>query len=147
MKTAAFCFAFLASCVSDRVAFPTSPIGPEEQLVGHVEGSAGGFMLFGLLPIAQNSRFQRAYEAACQQATPGGRLVNVQCWESWYWAYIGNGYVFHVCADVALPLDPSRRPAPRVDAPPEPKDNVVPPPPKKDVERPPGRFDLLRRGG
>lgn len=94
---------FSTACVSERVAFPTSPVRASEQIVGRVEGVAGGFMLFGFVPIGQNDRFQRAYVNAMQQAPSGSRLVNVQCWENWYWAYVGNGYVFHVSADCVLP--------------------------------------------
>lgn len=67
----------------------------DEQVVGPAEGSSTGFMLFQFLPLGQNGRFQAAYQEALQ--TSGGtRLVDVTIWESWFWAYIGNGYTFHV---------------------------------------------------
>ncbi len=100
-------FAFvLTACVSERVSFPTQPIQPSEQVVGHVEASAGGFLLFNFIPIGQNDRFLRAYNRAHQQAPSGSRLVNVECWESWFWAYVGNGYVFYVSADAVAPRQP-----------------------------------------
>lgn len=87
--------ALLASCVSSKVTFATPPVQADEEVVGRAEGSAGGFMLLQLIPIMQNTRFERAYQEALQ--TSGGtRLVDVTVWESWYWAYIGNGYTFHV---------------------------------------------------
>lgn len=87
--------AFLAACVSTRVRIDSRPLAGDEEVVGAASGSAVGFMLFQFIPIGQNDRFQEAYERAILDSG-GERLVDMQIWESWFWAWIGNGYVFHV---------------------------------------------------
>ena len=52
-------------------------------------GSACGFNLFGVIPIAVNDRGQRAYGQALK--TSGGTgLTDVKVTERWYYAYVGN---------------------------------------------------------
>ena len=59
------------------------------------QGSACGFSLFGVIPIAVNDRAQRAYDEALK-ASGGTGLTDVNVTERWYWAYIG--VVF--CTDI-----------------------------------------------
>lgn len=68
-------------------------------VVGHSEASATGLMLFGFIPIRQNSRFVRAQEEAIQ-AKGGDALINTQVQERWFWAWVLNGYTTTVSGDV-----------------------------------------------
>jgi len=65
--------------------------GRDYEVIGNAKASAGGFMLLGFIPIAHNSKITRAYEAAVNQLG-GDDLINPTMSESWYWAYVGNGY-------------------------------------------------------
>ena len=51
-------------------------------VVGHSEASATGLLLFGIIPIRQNSRFVRAQNAAIQ-AKGGDAMINTQVQENW----------------------------------------------------------------
>jgi hypothetical protein len=85
----------LAACVSQPLRIPSAPIGPNEEAVGEAQGSSTGIMLFQFIPIGQNDRFQKAYDAAV--ANSGGtRLTNVTVQERWFWAWVLNGYIFSV---------------------------------------------------
>ncbi|AUF97013.1 hypothetical protein WLF18_02900 [Pseudomonas shirazensis] len=68
-------------------------------VVGHSEASATGLMLFGLIPIRQNSRFVRAQDYAIK-AKGGDAMINTQVQESWFWAWVLNGYTTTVSGDV-----------------------------------------------
>lgn len=68
-------------------------------VLGHSEASATGLMLFGLIPIRQNSRFVRAQDAAIK-ANGGDALINTQVQEKWFWAWVLNGYTTKVSGDV-----------------------------------------------
>jgi len=59
-------------------------------------GSACGVNLFGFIPIAVNSRAQRAYDAALRSARGTG-LTDVTVTERWYWAYVATVF----CTDAA----------------------------------------------
>jgi len=84
-----------AACHSSQVKLSTAAIGPSEKALGHTEGSSVGIMLFGFIPINQNSRFENAYLEAVQ--TGGGkRLADVVISEQWFWAWVLNGYIFKV---------------------------------------------------
>lgn len=74
---------------------------PDKQydIVGKGKATAGGFMLFGFIPIKHNDKIQRAYQAAVQEQG-GDDLINPTISESWYWAYIGNGYRISIEGDV-----------------------------------------------
>jgi len=85
-----------ASCHSTPLMIKTEPIGPNEKSLGEVEGKATGLMLFQLIPIGQNTRFDSAYAAALQKAPGATRIVNPVMTESWFWAWVLNGYSFHV---------------------------------------------------
>jgi len=73
--------------------------GKDYEVVGNAKGSAGGFMLLQLIPIMHNSKIQRAYEEAVR-ARNGDDLINLKISESWFWAYIGNGYKTTIEGDV-----------------------------------------------
>lgn len=63
----------------------------EYDVLGEAEGSAVGIMLFNLIPIGQNTRFERAYEAAVK-SKEGDALLTPEIQERWFWAWILNGY-------------------------------------------------------
>jgi hypothetical protein len=69
-----------------------NPKQPHETVLGEVEGSSTGIMLFQFIPIGQNPRFQVAYDRAMAQAPGATRLADVTISENWFWAYILNGY-------------------------------------------------------
>jgi hypothetical protein len=52
-------------------------------------------MLFQFIPINQNDRFVNAYREALQKVG-GSRLTDVTIEEHWFWAWVLNGYIFHV---------------------------------------------------
>lgn len=63
-------------------------------------------MLFNIIPINQNDRFQKAYEEALQ-SKQGDRLLNPVIEEHWFWAYVLNGYIFKVKGTVVKDLKPN----------------------------------------
>lgn len=88
----------LAGCVSMPLNLSTPPNlqeGRDYTVIGEGEGSSVGIMLFNLIPINQNQRFQKAYEEAVQ-SKGGDRLINPTIEERWFWAYLLNGYIFKV---------------------------------------------------
>ena len=91
------------ACTSTPLHLQTAPVGPDEQVFGPVEGSSTGIMLFHFIPINQNNRFVSAYQQAV--ATRGGttRLVDVTMQERWFWAWLLNGYIFHVSGTAVGP--------------------------------------------
>lgn len=94
-------FALLASiagCSSTAKRMGAIPDRPYEVL-GKSKGSAGGFMLFQLIPIMHNTKIQRAYDQAVANLK-GDDLINLTMSESWFWAYIGNGYRVNIEGDV-----------------------------------------------
>ena len=90
--------ALLAGCVSMPMNLNTPPNlqeGKDYTVLGEGEGSAVGIMLFNLIPINQNQRFQNAYDEAVQ-SKGGDRLINPIIEERWFWAYLLNGYIFKI---------------------------------------------------
>lgn len=85
----------VAACQSTPLTIPSAPVGPNEQQLGIGEGSSTGIMLFQFIPINQNDRFANAYREALAQSG-GTRLTDITVSERWFWAYILNGYIFHV---------------------------------------------------
>lgn len=84
-----------AACHSTQVKIPTAPVGPNEKALGPTEGRSLGMLLFGVIPINQNTRFEKAYQEAVQKAG-ATRLTDVTISERWWWGYVLNGYVFRV---------------------------------------------------
>nr|WP_189673931.1 hypothetical protein [Pseudomonas khorasanensis] len=68
-------------------------------VVGHSEASATGLLLFGIIPIRQNSRFVRAQDAAIK-AKGGDAMINTQVQENWFWAWALTGYTTTISGDV-----------------------------------------------
>ncbi|KAI2685055.1 MULTISPECIES: hypothetical protein [unclassified Pseudomonas] len=94
----AVCGLVLAGCTGTAMKSPHYESN-QYTVVGHSEASATGLMLFGLIPIRQNSRFVRAQDAAIQ-AKGGDALINTQVQEKWFWAWVLNGYTTTVSGDV-----------------------------------------------
>lgn len=84
-----------AACQSTKVQIPTAPVGPNEKALGPAMGESVGMLLFGFIPIKQNTRFEEAYQQALQKAG-GTRLTDVTISERWWWGYVILGYVFKV---------------------------------------------------
>ena len=94
------CFVF--GCASNPLKIPTlqekSP-GKDYQILGQGEGGSVGIMLFGLIPIGQNERFERAYAEAVK--TKGGdRLIDPVIKETWFCGMILNGYITEISGTV-----------------------------------------------
>lgn len=88
----------IVGCTSIPKRMGAIPGRPYE-VVGRGEASAGGFMLLQFIPISHNSKLERAYDAAVSQHN-GDDIINPTITESWFWAYIGNGYRISVEGDV-----------------------------------------------
>ena len=103
LRLGAFAFlGLLAACTSVPVTFDTGPIRPDEEIIGRAEGTSTGFMLFQFIPINQNKRFESAYKHALNNSM-GTRLTDVTISERWFWAYVGNGYIFKVQGTAVRP--------------------------------------------
>lgn len=85
-------------CHSTQLRIPSEPVGPNERSLGTSEGHSGGFLLFGVIPINQNDRFQSALNTATLKSG-GVRLTNIVISERWFWTPVGNGFVFKVQGD------------------------------------------------
>ena len=83
------------ACQSTSLRFPTAPIGPNEKSLGPTEATSTGIMLFGFIPINQNTRFEQAMQDAAQKAG-GTRLTDVTISERWFWALVLDGFTFKV---------------------------------------------------
>lgn len=83
---------FVTACAGVPVHMSSPAPDPSKyEVLGEGEATACGIMLFNLIPIGQNQRFERAYNAAI--ASRGGdKLLNPIISERWFWAYILNGY-------------------------------------------------------
>jgi hypothetical protein len=77
-------------CVSQPLKIPSVANRHYEEL-GPGQGNATGLMLFDVIPIGQNERFVRAYDAAVA-SQKGDALINPEITEHWFWGYILNGY-------------------------------------------------------
>jgi hypothetical protein len=83
-----------AGCASQPLKIPTPANRPYDTL-GEGTGSATGLMLFGLIPIGQDERFVRAYDAAVK-SKGGDGLIDPVIEENWFWGYILDGYTTHI---------------------------------------------------
>lgn len=90
--------AFLASCSSQSFRVGAQQGRPYE-VVGKGEGAATGIMLFQFIPIGQNTKLSRAYDASLRNLQ-GDDLINTTITESWFWAYVLNGYKTKIEGDV-----------------------------------------------
>src|SRR5437764_15051751 len=85
-------------CASQPLKIPTITKANYDVL-GEGQGDATGIMLFNIIPIGQNERFVKAYEAAVASKN-GDALLDPQITENWFWGYILNGYSTHVTGTV-----------------------------------------------
>ena len=82
-----------AGCASVPVQMTSPAADPSKyEVLGEGSGRATGFMLFTLIPIKQNYRFETAYNAAIN-SRGGTKLLNPVISERWFWAYVLNGYI------------------------------------------------------
>ena len=88
----------LAGCTGTAIKSPQYD-SSQYTVLGHSEASATGIMLFGVIPIGQNSRFVRAQDAAIK-AKGGDALINTQVQENWFWAWVLSGYTTKISGDV-----------------------------------------------
>jgi hypothetical protein len=87
-----------------RVPTPNSLVPDKDyQILGEGEGEATGIMLFQVIPIGQNDRFELAYERAVK-SKGGDRLIDPVITEKWFWAWILNGYTTKVKGTVVKDL-------------------------------------------
>jgi len=90
-----------AGCVSQPLKFPTTEKlkSTKYEVLGEGTGEATGLMLFQFIPIGQNERYVRAYDAAIK-SKGGDALIDPTIKESWFWGYILNGYQTRVSGTV-----------------------------------------------
>ena len=88
----------LVGCVSDPASFPKCNM-TNATVLGPSEGSSTGIMLFNIIPINQNHRFNSAYQDAISKLG-GTCLADPVIQEKWFWAYVLNGYKFTVSGTV-----------------------------------------------
>ena len=86
----------LVACTSTHVKINTGPLLDNEQTLENTFGQGTGVLLFGLIPIGQNDRFETAYSRAVNNVPGAIRLTNVSIHEKWFWAYVLTGYKFRV---------------------------------------------------
>lgn len=87
-------FSLLCGCVSDRVVLTPTP-SDNYQRLGKVEGSACGHLgilatAYYFIPMALNSRYERAYSEALSKAPGATGLIDITISEDWYWWVIGT---------------------------------------------------------
>jgi len=84
-------------CVSEPLKFPTTAELKTKSydVLGEGEGQATGLMLFAFIPIGQNERYVKAYDAAVK-SKEGDALIDVTVQENWFWAWVLNGYQTHI---------------------------------------------------
>lgn len=85
----------IAACQSTSLHFPADPIGSNEKALGPTEATSVGIMLFGLIPINQNTRFENAMREAAARGG-GTRVTDVTISERWFWAAVLDGFIFKV---------------------------------------------------
>jgi hypothetical protein len=93
---------FIFGCASNPLKISTlqnKTSDKDYQVLGLGEGGAAGIMLFNLIPIGQNSRFERAYEEAVK-SKGGDRLIDPVITENWFWAVVLNGYITKISGTV-----------------------------------------------
>ena len=82
----------LAACAGTPVSLGTRASGPMPTGAERaITAKACGFQLLLLIPIAINSRAERAYRQLEAQAG-GDFITDVQVQESWGWRFVGTSY-------------------------------------------------------
>ena len=91
-------FAFLASIIGCASGFTTiAPMPPKKyEKLGHANGKATGSLgivgtAYYFIPMALNSRIDRAYDNALESVPGATALTDVTFEESWFWWVIGTG--------------------------------------------------------
>ena len=91
-------FAFLASIIGCASGFTTiAPMPPKKyEKLGHASGKATGSLgilgtAYYFIPMALNSRIDRAYDNALESVPGATALIDVTFEESWFWWVIGTG--------------------------------------------------------
>jgi hypothetical protein len=83
---------FVAGCAGVPVRMTSPAPDPSKyEVLGEGMGRSVGIMLFQLIPINQNHRFEKAYNEAVR-SKGGDKLLNPVISERWFWAYVLNGY-------------------------------------------------------
>jgi hypothetical protein len=93
---------FAVACASNPLKISTlQNKAPDKdyKVLGQGEGGAVGIMLFNLIPIGQNDRFERAYQEAVM-SKGGDRLMDPVIKETWFWGVILNGYITEISGTV-----------------------------------------------
>ncbi|MGH7288042.1 MAG: hypothetical protein ACREI8_08515 [Myxococcota bacterium] len=86
----------LGGCTGVPYRIPGVEVDPTRyEVLGEAEGKTTGIMLFNVIPIQQNDKIARAVDQAIR-SKGGDRLADVTVQESWFWAYVLNGYRVHV---------------------------------------------------
>ncbi|MCP4004206.1 MAG: hypothetical protein GY725_08430 [bacterium] len=67
--------------------------------LGEGEMSATGLMILNIIPIQNTNKIQRAVDRILEEKD-GDELVNISVKESWWWAYVMNGYKVDVTGTV-----------------------------------------------
>ena len=83
-----------AGCVSQPLKL-ANPGNRPYNVLGEGHGSATGLMLFDVIPIGQNERFVKAYNAAVKSKN-GDALLDPEISEHWFWGYVLDGYITDV---------------------------------------------------
>lgn len=92
-------FLLAYGCSSVPLKIQTDMADKGYDILGEGEGSSTGIMLFNVIPIGQNTRFQEAYQGAID-SKGGDALLNPVISERWFWAYALNGYITTVSGTV-----------------------------------------------
>jgi hypothetical protein len=89
-----------AACVGNTYSIPTPAYDAAKyEVVGDASTTKTGIMLLQLIPIGQNDKIERAMQLLMQEKG-GDALTDVTIRESWFWAYVLNGYSVKVEAKV-----------------------------------------------
>ena len=95
---------FAFGCTSVPLKISTPARNKKYEKLGEGTGSATGIMLMSFIPIMQNTRFERAYNAAVDSKN-GDALINPVVKEKWTWCYVLNLYTTTVTGEVIKYVD------------------------------------------
>ena len=73
-----------------HVRTPPADFTTSCKVLGDVDGSGGGLLLWGIIPLGVNGRFNRAYQEALG-SMDGTHLIDAKVVDHWYYIpYVGN---------------------------------------------------------